>query len=191
MAALRAILLCAGSGSRFGGGKLLAAMPDSGLPVGVRAARSLREGAGQVLAVVRPGDRMLGQALAEAGCEVLETADALRGLGASLAAAVKETRDAAGWLVALGDMPYIRPATHQAVTAALARGARLAAAADAQGRRGHPVGFAQDLLAELAALDGDEGARAVIERNRAWLELVRVNDPGIFVDIDTPADLRG
>jgi len=51
------------------------------------------------------------------------------------------------------------------------------------------VGFASDLFADLAALDGDEGARSVIERHRAWLEVVRVDDPGIFFDVDTPGDL--
>jgi molybdenum cofactor cytidylyltransferase len=75
------------------------------------------------------------------------------------------------------------------VAAALARGARLAAAVDAGGQRGHPVGFAADLYEDLAALDGDEGARSVVERHRAWLELVRVDDPGIHFDIDTPGDL--
>ena len=39
------------------------------------------------------------------------------------------------------------------------------------------------------AMPPDEGARGVIERHRAWLEVVRVDDPGIFFDIDTPGDL--
>jgi molybdenum cofactor cytidylyltransferase len=99
------------------------------------------------------------------------------------------SRDADGWIVALADMPLILPATHRAVAGALSRGARLAATVDATGRRGHPVGFSPALFADLAALDGDEGARSVIERHRAWLEVVRVDDPGIFFDVDTPGDL--
>ena len=189
MTPVRAILLGGGTGSRHGGGKLLASAPGSEQAVGVRAARSVIEGAGQALAVLRPGDEPLRRALEAAGCEVLVTPDATRGIGASLCAAVKASPDSAGWLVALGDMPRIRPATHRAVIDALARGAGLAAAADATGRRGHPGGFSQELFADLAALDGDEGARSVIERHRAWLELVRVDDPGIHFDIDTPGDL--
>jgi molybdenum cofactor cytidylyltransferase len=157
--------------------------------MGVRAARSLASGAGNARAVVRLGDRALAQALRSAGCEVLETADSARGLGASLAAGIKASRDADGWVVALADMPRILPSTHRAVAGALGRGARIAAAADAAGRRGHPVGFSAEFLGDLCALDGDEGARSVIERHRAWLELVRVDDPGIFFDVDTPGDL--
>jgi molybdenum cofactor cytidylyltransferase len=188
---IRGLLLAGGAAARFGGAKLLAAASDNPVPIGARAARSLLAGAGNALAVVRPGDAALARALREAGCEVLETAECLLGLGASLAAGVKASRDADGLLVALADMPRILPATHRAVAAALGRGAKLAAAGDAGGRRGHPVGFSPDLFADLAALDGDEGARSVIERHRAWLEIVRVDDPGIFFDIDTPGDLAG
>ena len=188
---IRGLLLAGGAATRFGGAKLLASAPDSPAPIGARAARSLLAGAGNALAVVRPGDAALARALREAGCEVLESPDSLRGLGASLAAGVRASRGAGGWLVALADMPRILPATHRAVAAALARGAKLAAAVDAAGLRGHPVGFSSDFYEDLAALDGDEGARSVVERHRAWLELVRVDDPGIHFDVDTPGDLAG
>jgi molybdenum cofactor cytidylyltransferase len=186
---IRGLLLAGGAATRFGGAKLLAAAAGNPVPIGVRAARSLVAGVGNALAVVRPGDEALARALREAGCDVIESADSLRGLGGSLSAAVKASADAPGWLVALADMPRVLPSTHRAVAAALARGARLTAPVDASGRRGHPVGFAPDLFADLAALDGDEGARGVIERHRAWLEVVRVDDPGICFDIDTPGDL--
>jgi len=188
---IRGLLLAGGAATRFGGAKLLARASDNPAPIGARAARSLVAGVGNALAVVRPGDEVLARALREAGCEVLESPESLRGLGASLAAGVKASRKAAGWIVALADMPRILPATHRAVAAALGRGAKLAAAVDAGGRRGHPVGFSADLYADLAALDGDEGARSVLELNRAWLEVVRVDDPGIFFDVDTPGDLAG
>lgn len=186
---IRGLLLAGGAGTRFGGAKLLAASPTDPAPIGVRAGRALLAGAGNALAVVRAGDVALASALRDAGCDVLVSADCERGLGASLAAGVKASRDADGWLVALADMPRILPATHRAVAAALSRGARLAAAVDASGRRGHPVGFSADLFDDLAALDGDQGARGVIERHRAWLEVVRVDDPGIRFDVDTPGDL--
>ncbi len=186
---IRGILLAGGSGTRFGGAKLLAAFPNDPVPIGVRSARSLVAGLGNALAVVRAGDAALARALRDAGCEVLESADSARGLGASLAAGVKATRAAGGWIIALADMPRILPATHRAVAEVLSRGAKIAAAIDASGRRGHPVGFAAELYADLAALDGDEGARSVIDRHRAWLEVVHCDDPGIHYDIDTPGDL--
>jgi molybdenum cofactor cytidylyltransferase len=39
-------------------------------------------------------------------------------------------------------------------------------------------------------LRGDHGARPILERHRAEIELLECDDPGILVDIDTPADLR-
>jgi len=126
--------------------------------------------------------------LREAGCEVLESPDSARGLGASLAAGVKASRDAGGWLVALADMPLILPSTHRAVAGAC-RAARSSPRPAMRRPAGAPGGLRADFLAELAALDGDEGARSVIERHRAWLEVVRIDDPGIFFDIDTPGDL--
>ena len=58
------------------------------------------------------------------------------------------------------------------------------------GERGHPVGFSRALRVELAAIDGDEGARAVIARHRDALIAIEVDDPGIVKDIDTPSDLE-
>jgi molybdenum cofactor cytidylyltransferase len=53
------------------------------------------------------------------------------------------------------------------------------------------VGFSAALRAELLALDGDTGARAVVERHAARIERIVTVDPGIFIDIDTPRDLAG
>ena len=179
------LLLCGGAARRFGSDKLMAGDP----PIAVRAARNLRAGVDRVLAVVPPGRASLREALEAAGCEILETDRTARGMGASLAAAVEAAAGAGGWIVALGDMPAVNPDTIVAVRHALASGALIAAPHDASGRRGHPVGFASDLRAELLALDGDVGARTILDRHAEALERVVTDDTGIFVDIDTPQDL--
>jgi molybdenum cofactor cytidylyltransferase len=74
------------------------------------------------------------------------------------------------------------------VREALERGATLAAPYF-RARRGHPVGFAGQLRAELEASSGDEGARRVLEAHAATLVKVPVGDPGAIRDIDKPADL--
>jgi molybdenum cofactor cytidylyltransferase len=55
------------------------------------------------------------------------------------------------------------------------------------GRRGNPVGFGRVHLAALLALSGDQGARRLLQS--CPVTEVAVADPGIFQDIDTPADL--
>jgi molybdenum cofactor cytidylyltransferase len=193
---IRGLLLCGGSSTRFGSDKLLFRHPREGgdpaqaEPLIVHAARNLIAGAGNAFAIIPPGREQLRKVLADTGCEILESVLTARGLGASLAAGVAATADAAGWIVALGDMPFIRAETFAKVRAKLESGAGIAAPVlAATGERGHPVGFARSLLDELTALDGDEGARAVIARHRDAIVLIPVDDPGIVVDIDTRADL--
>ena len=179
------LLLCGGASRRFGRNKLL----EGDDPLAARAARNLMAGTGRVLAVLPVGEAALRAALEPLGCEVLETDRTARGMGASIAAGVKASAEAAGWIVALGDMPLVRPDTIRRVRRALEEGAPLAAPFT-EGRRGHPVGFAAELAAELMALDGDVGARELIARHGERLERLQIDDPGIFVDVDTREDLE-
>jgi molybdenum cofactor cytidylyltransferase len=181
------ILLAAGSGSRFGADKLLHRLPD-GTPIGVASARALRAAVGRVVAVVRPGALDLARALQGEGVEVTVCERAAEGMGTTLAHAVRAAAGAEGWVVALGDMPYLRVETIRRVAEALSAGAAIAAAAY-RGERGHPVAFAARLQPELERLSGDAGARAVVTAHRAALALVEVDDPGVLRDIDVPADL--
>ena len=155
----------------------------------VAALRSLAPAVDRVVAVVRPGSGELAQLLAAEGASVSVFAMAERGMGASLAWGVgllPGTID--GLVLALADMPCIQPGTAIAVAQAVADGA-LVAAPQRGGRRGHPVGFAARLRGELERLDGDEGARGVVEAYAGRATLIDCDDPGIFIDVDTPADL--
>ncbi|KND56924.1 CTP:molybdopterin cytidylyltransferase [Candidatus Paraburkholderia schumanniana] len=111
------ILLAAGLGTRFDPSghhnKLLAALPG-GTPVAFQSARRLLAVTAEVIAVVRPDADKLADVLNEAGCSVIFSVDAERGMGATLAAAVRATFEADGWLVALGDTPWIEAATYEA-----------------------------------------------------------------------------
>lgn len=183
------ILLAAGASTRFKANKLLHPLPD-GTPIAVAAARNLRAALDRVVAVVRPDVPELARALAGAGAEVTICPDAAAGMGHSLAHAIALTSHARGWIVALADMPFVAPDTIRRVAAALLDGAGLAAPAY-RGSRGHPVGFAAPYREDLAALSGDAGARGVLERDRARIRVVEVEDPGVLRDIDTPGDLGG
>lgn len=182
------ILLAAGASKRFGSDKLL--HPFAGqTTVALAALANLRAVIPHVIAVVRPGVPLLENRLSEAGATVLLCADADEGMGASLASAVAASGDVAGWLVALADMPYIRPDTIAKIAASLAAGAAIVAPAY-RGERGHPVGLSARFRAQLQALRGDEGARALLRSNADSVTLIDVDDPGICQDIDTPDDLR-
>jgi molybdenum cofactor cytidylyltransferase len=106
-------------------------------------------------------------------------------MGGSIATGVRASTDAAGWLVALADMPAVAASTIDAVRDALVSGAPSAAPTH-QGRRGHPVGFSARLRPLLLALQGDEGARSVLAAHPP--RQIPVEDPGCLLDLDTAAD---
>jgi len=108
------------------------------------------------------------------------------GMGDSIAAAVRATRDAKGWLVLPADLPLIRPESLQAVAAALA--GHPVVVPFHRGQRAHPVGFDARFRDALLALSGAEGAAAIVRAN-APLRL-ELDDPGIVTDIDTLQDLQ-
>lgn len=181
------ILLAAGAGSRFGGGKLLHPL-DDGVAIAAHAARHLLAAGLEVTAVVRPGDFPVAELLEQEGCMVTVCAEAAQGMGVSLAHGVAATRDAGGWVVALADMPRIRPETIARVVQALGAGAEIAAPSY-QGDRGHPVGFGKRFLHDLQGLSGDSGARPIVQRNQALVRLIDCDDPGVLLDIDRRSDL--
>jgi len=181
------ILLAAGASTRFGSDKLLHRL-EGGRPIAAVALAHLRAALPHVVAVVRPSATALANLLSEGGATVILCADADAGMGASLAAGVGAAADASGWVIALADMPYIKPETIAKVAASLSGGADIAAPAY-RGARGHPVGIAAQFRAQLQALHQDEGARALLQQHADLIRLVEVDDPGVCRDIDTPADL--
>jgi molybdenum cofactor cytidylyltransferase len=184
------ILLAAGLGTRFDPSglhnKLLAPLPD-GTPVVFQSARRMLAVVTEVIAVVRPGAEKLADVLNEAGCLVIFSVDAERGMGATLAAAVRATSEADGWLVALGDMPWIEPASIEAVARPLDTGEALVAPFY-RGKRGHPVGFGIAHRDTLVTLDGDAGARSLFAVQTPFA--VDVDDPNVLRDVDLPSDLQ-
>ena len=188
------ILLAAGTGSRFGGGKLLAALPAmsgdaaAAAPIGAIACRHMIAALPETVAVVRTGDDALAGLLEAEGARVVRCVRADEGMGASLACGVAAASDADGWVVALADMPWIAVETIARVAAAIADGATVAAPF-VRGVRGHPVGFAAALRDALVSLGGDEGARDIVNRQAHGLVRVDVDDGAILRDVDTPADL--
>lgn len=181
------VLLAAGFGRRFGADKRLALLPD-GTPIAVAAACQLRAACDRTIIVIRPEDDALAGHADLQDCAIVRCAEARHGMGHSLAAGVAASPGAAGWLVALADMPWIRPTSYLAVVGALRAGATLAQPSHA-GAPGHPVGFSASWFAQLVALRGDRGARELVSGAASRCVLCAVDDPGIHRDIDRPDDL--
>lgn len=186
--AIVGLLLAGGRARRFGADKLLHPLPG-GQPIVLASLNHLeRSGLDRCLVLVAPRRPLLMRALAESGARVQICDEAPQGMGQTLACGVRATRDAAGWVVALADMPFVQPSTIGRVVERLRAGAAIVAPCY-QGRRGHPVGFSGAFGDALAALQGDVGARHLLESNAGLLECVDVDDAGILRDVDTREDL--
>ena len=108
------------------------------------------------------------------------------GMGDSIAAAVRATLDANGWLILPGDLPLVQSATLLKLAGAL-EGHEVVVPVF-NGHRGHPVGFSVQCRENLLSLQGSKGAAPVLIQYAAT-EVV-VDDIGVVTDIDTVDDLR-
>ena len=108
------------------------------------------------------------------------------GMGDSIAAAVRATPQAHGWLILPADLPLVQASTLQLLAHIHPEAAVVVPVV--QGQRGHPVRFARTLGPRLAALEGPRGAGSIVADGA--VSEVLLDDPGCILDIDTPAELE-
>jgi len=193
---VHALVLAAGSGSRFGGGKLLAPWRGGVLLDGALAAAfaaptpTVTVVTGADAEAVARAATTFAAACGQAGrTRIVHAADHAEGMAASLRAGLAALpADAAGALVLLGDMPLIPHAVLAPLVAAVEGGAP-AAAPVFDGRRGNPAALSRSLFAALLGLAGDKGARGVLDRLGDRLVQVASPDAGVLLDVDTRADV--
>ena len=155
----------------------------------------------RLLCVVRPEDDELRRSVEQqlthrrAPCpEWVPATQAHRGLGHSLSAGANALTGHQGAIcVGLGDMPYVQPSTLQALLQTLATldakdEDRYILRPSTGGRSGHPVVFAAAYLPQLQHLEGDVGARALLQSET--VQTLDVADTGILADVDRPGDVR-
>lgn len=190
MEAFEAVVLAAGSGSRFGGGKLLAAWNAGVLLEGALAAAFAAPVRSVTVVIGAQAEAVTAVAHAfDPRTVVVYAADHAEGMGASLRTGIASLpADAAGAFVFLGDMPRAPHAVLRPMAQAVAAGA-LAAAPVFRGRRGNPVLLSHALFPQLLALTGDAGARGVLQGLGDRLALIESPDDGVLFDVDEPADL--
>ncbi len=190
MSSVSAILLAAGAGSRFGGGKLLAGF--EGRPLIEHTLLMLRDAPVDETVVVVGGDAARLREICEPyGARIIENPDWASGQSTSVRAGLRAMgRDVRAAVVLLADQPLVRAGAVERLVAAFEGGAGVAVATYG-GKRRNPVLFSRrvwpDLISELS---GDEGARAVLRRRPELVVEVDCDGVGDPVDVDTEEDLR-
>ncbi len=132
------------------------------------------------------------QAVADSGLphHVVQPQGALTaGMGDSIAAGVRATPEAAGWLILPADLPLVQAQTLRQV--AMAPDSPVTVPVY-QGQRGHPVRFAAHLGPALMQLSGDRGASAIVQAQAAHggVQELPVDDEGCVLDVDTVQALQ-
>lgn len=112
------------------------------------------------------------------------------GMGDSIAAGVKATAGANGWLILPADLPLIQASTLKQLALQLAQLERRELRVIQpfyKGQKGHPVAFSRAAAQELVELSGDLGAASIV-RNAAEYQRLRrwdCDDIGCVLDVDT------
>ncbi|MCC7312617.1 MAG: molybdopterin-binding/glycosyltransferase family 2 protein [Sulfuritalea sp.] len=185
-----ALVLAAGSSRRMGGANKLL-QPVGGIAMLRRAVNAALASRCTSVLVVTGADADAAQACL-AGLEVrfVHNPDHASGMASSLRcglAALPADADAA--VVLLADMPWIDGGHVDRLLAAFDPRQPKIVAPVKEGRRGNPILWPREYFAEMMAVEGDVGAREVLQRHASQVEAVAFDDDAIFADVDTPAAL--
>lgn len=183
-----AIVLAAGGGSRFGGGKLLAKL--GGQPIIEAVLDNLREApVDEIIAIVGADAERLRKICERYSVRIVANEEWERGQSTSVLAGLRVSGGRAA-VVLLGDQPFIGAEAVGRLVAAFAEGAKVAVATYG-GKRRNPVLFSREVWPLLEAeLAGDEGARSFLRRHPELVVEVPCEGVGNPVDVDTREDLR-
>jgi molybdenum cofactor cytidylyltransferase len=181
------LVLAAGYSQRFGSDKRLAKLAD-GNSLLVTTLLRAQEAFSDVRVVLKAEDDAHAMAI-PAGIQVIRAAQAIQGMGSSLAAGVQSLANTQATAVAvlLGDMPWISIATLRQLRAKAHTEHIVVAYCD--GQRGHPVLFGRRFWPELMQLQGENGAKGLIATHAQQVIEVTLADSGILHDVDKPAHL--
>ncbi len=185
-----AVILAAGAGTRFGGGKLLADL--GGRPILGRVLDAVHAaGLARVVLVLGHGAESIEAAIPAAGESRVRNPDPDAGLSSSLRvgfAALDVARDLDAVFVVLGDQPLVDPAVLRALLATETRaGVDFVVPGYVGGGGANPVLVLRSGFGAVASATGDRGLGPLLAAAPDRIATVELG--GSNPDVDTPADL--
>ncbi len=184
-----AIVLAAGTSSRMGEPKPLVALAGRPLLAHVLDAVA-RSRVRETVVVLGAAAERVRVGVPLSGARIVENRAFADGLSSSIRSGVAAIDpEAEAFFVVLGDAPFVRAATLDALMAARERtGARVVVPVY-DGVRGNPVLLDRSLVDEVDQLVGDRGCRSIRQRHPRETVEVAVDDAGVVIDLDTADDL--
>ena len=194
MVEVAAVVLAAGRGTRFGArgddSKVFAMLAGRPLLSHVVATVLASRASFVVVVTGQAADRAEAALRDNRPTSLVHNGDYASGMASSLKIGIGALPPSAeGALVLLGDMPLVASSTLDQLIARFRPEEADAVAPVHQSRQGNPVLIGRCLFPRLMALTGDQGAKRLLADPSIRVVGCPVDDPGILVDVDTPAAL--
>jgi len=185
MTRVSAVLLGAGESKRMGVNKLT--LPWGRQTVFEHSLKVLLSSkVSEIVVVLSDRTKEIRQRLEERRVKIVMNRDYRKGMSTSVRKGVRATDPKShGILIALGDQPFLRARTINALLRAFSERRGTIVVPSCRGRRGHPVIFHRRYARELMTLKGDVGGRSLIEKYPAEVRVVGVRSEGVIKDLDT------
>jgi molybdenum cofactor cytidylyltransferase len=187
------LILAAGSSSRMRGLDKLVQRVGTRPILRMVAEVALATGA-SVTVTLAPRQEPRRAALYGLNLRIVEVPDAAFGMSRSLRRGLEallggSPGPADGVMILPADMPGFTTAALDAMIALfVADPTLILRGCDDAGNVGHPAIFPRDLWADLTRVDGDEGGRSVLQRQKGRVRLIPLPGPMAILDLDTPED---
>jgi molybdenum cofactor cytidylyltransferase len=184
------ILLAAGKSTRMGANKLL--MPVSGKAMIRHAAEALLASSARPVLVVTGHERdRVEAALKGLDVRFIHNPAYASGLASSLKAGLAAVPgEADGAVVALGDMPLVAGRHVNRLIAAFSPAEHRTIIVPVHGgERGNPVLWGRRHFADMFGLDGDRGAKSLMDKNEDHVAEIAMRSDAVLADFDTPEAL--
>ncbi|MEM1611610.1 MAG: nucleotidyltransferase family protein [Sulfolobales archaeon] len=188
-----AVILAAGESKRMGFPKqLIEVCGEKIIRIVIR--KALDMGFGDIVVVLGHMARDIARYIDDmTGVKIIVNPRYREGMSTSLIEGVKNLRkDIEAFMVILGDQPFISKETMRKIIESYygVEEKPLMVIPTYRGLRGNPVLISSRIITDIMELKGDIGARALMEKYRAYIYYVETQDPGVVLDIDTKEDLE-
>ena len=185
-----AVILAAGMSSRMGEAKQLLRLGENTL-LGHAVENVRGSRVNEIVLVLGHEAETIRERVAIENLNVVINQAYRQGMGTSLRvglSALSPEVDAA--LIVLADQPFVRSATLDQIIEQYQQSNAQIAIPTYKGLRGNPVLFDRSVFAEVMALGGDIGCRAIFGNHVEGIVKVPVEDVGILLDLDSKGDFE-
>ena len=111
------------------------------------------------------------------------------GMASSIIKGIKKlSKKTDSFFISLGDMPSINYDTYNQLIKCNKN--KKAIVPMFKGQQGNPVLFPKSFEEKLLSIQGDSGAKKILEINKKEVLNLEINDPGIIRDLDVPNDFN-